>query len=80
MPIPKEGSTFAFKATVDEPEVSRLLQKKGFKVDKINDNGTLVWLIGHGDTDHIATYVPSTKTLYTSTRELFREAFSPKKR
>ena len=80
MPIPKEGSTFAFRATVDESEVSRLLQKKGFKVDKINDNGTLVWLIGHGDTDHIATYVPSTKTLYTSTRELFREAFSPKKR
>lgn len=80
MPIPKEGATFAFRATVDEPEVSRLLQKKNLKFDKVNENGTIVWLIGHGDTDHIATYVPSTKTLYTDTRELFREAFSLKKR
>lgn len=75
MPIPKEGSTFAFRATVDEPEISRLLQKKNLKFDKVNENGTIVWLIGHGDTDHIATYVPSTKTLYTDSREIFRESY-----
>lgn len=80
MPISKEGATFAFRATVDEPEVSRLLKKKGFRVDKVNDNGTTVWLIGNADTNHVATYVPSTRTLYTDRRELFREALSLKKR
>lgn len=75
MPIPKNGATFAFRATVDEPEISRLLQKKDLKFSKVDDNGTIVWLIGYGDTDHIATYVPSTKTLYTDSRELFRESY-----
>lgn len=75
MPIPKNGATFAFRATVDEPEISRLLQKKDLKFSKVDDNGTIVWLIGYGDTDHIATYVPSTKTLYTDSREIFRESY-----
>lgn len=75
MPIPKVGATFAFRANVDQDRVLDLIQKNNLKYDEYNDHGALIWLIGHTDTDHIATYVPETQTLYTSSREAFRECF-----
>lgn len=75
MPIPKEGSTFAFKANIKVYEFFEIMQNKPeLDYDVYTEySDKIVYLIGHKNaTDHIATYVPSTDTLFTSTREVFR--------
>ena len=74
MPIPEKGATFAFKARITKDEFNTLMSsKQELDYDRLNDHGHLIYLIGHiNTTDHIATYVPETETLFTSTREVFR--------
>lgn len=74
MPIPDRGATFAFKATIMEDDFFDFMDNKPeLDYDVYTECGKLVYLIGHTNaTDHIATYVPSTSTLFTSTREAFR--------
>lgn len=74
MPIPKEGATFAFKAKITVKEYFDILMgNTELDYDEFMDHGHIVYLIGHKNaTDHIATYVPETETLFTSTREAFR--------
>ena len=75
MPIPDKGATFAFKATITANEFHSIMNDRP-ELDYsiyMEYNDVLVYLIGHKNTtDHIATYVPETQTLFTSTREAFR--------
>jgi hypothetical protein len=79
MPEPEVGATFAFKADVEPERMQALLNKNELKHDKLDDHGHEVWLIGYTDRDHIGTYVPETKTLFTSDREAFRECLTESK-
>ena len=75
MPIPDRGATFAFKATITSAEFDKIRWEEHPELAyfMVDDHGHPVFLIGHVNaTDHIATYVPETQTLYTSTREAFR--------
>ena len=76
MPIPEKGATFAFSADFKDPfEVRDMIEANDLGFDVYFEyNNIEVWLIGHkNSSDHIATYVPDTGKLFTSTREAFRK-------
>lgn len=74
MPIPKEGATFAFKARgLGFLRVIDLMESNNLSADSFEDEGKIVWLIGHNNCkDHIATYVLDDDILFTDSRESFR--------
>lgn len=74
MPIPDKGATFAFKANITRHEFLQLIEDNNLDFDVYKECSKDVYIVGHKNaTDHIATYVPDIETLYTSTREAFKE-------
>lgn len=73
-PIPDKGSVFPFKTIIKKDKLDKLLEANNLVSDRVVDvDNEEVFLISNANSnDHVATYVPSSLTLYTGTREAFR--------